>query len=35
MHKEKVISTQNAKKANNKEHKLNGSTKETSDKTGQ
>jgi len=35
MHKEKVLSTQNANKANNKEHKLNGSTKENSDKTGQ
>lgn len=35
MHKEKVKSTQNANKANNKEHKLNGSTKENSDKTGQ
>ncbi|XP_034475245.1 monocarboxylate transporter 13 [Drosophila innubila] len=33
MHKEKVLSTQNANKANNKEHKLNGSTKENSDKT--
>lgn len=33
MHKEKVLSTQNANKVNNKEHKLNGSTKETSDKT--
>ncbi|KAH8263059.1 hypothetical protein KR044_003767 [Drosophila immigrans] len=34
MNKEKVVSTQNANKANNKEHKFkNGSTKETSDKT--
>ncbi|EDW12390.1 monocarboxylate transporter 13 [Drosophila mojavensis] len=33
MHKEKVISTQNANKANNKEHKINGTTKESSDKT--
>ncbi|XP_030079104.1 monocarboxylate transporter 13 isoform X1 [Drosophila hydei] len=33
MHKEKVISTQNANKANNKEHKINGTTKENSDKT--
>ncbi|EDW57674.1 monocarboxylate transporter 14 [Drosophila virilis] len=35
MHKEKVISTQNANanKANNKEHKINGATKEKSDKT--
>ncbi|XP_068150718.1 LOW QUALITY PROTEIN: monocarboxylate transporter 12 [Drosophila tropicalis] len=33
MHKEKVISTQNANKANSKDHKLNGTTKENSDKT--
>ncbi|XP_064539112.1 monocarboxylate transporter 13 [Drosophila montana] len=35
MHKEKVISTQNANanKANNKEHKINGATKEKSEKT--
>ncbi|XP_030376737.1 monocarboxylate transporter 13 [Scaptodrosophila lebanonensis] len=33
MHKEKVLSTQNENKANNKEHKLNGATKENSDKT--
>ncbi|ALC38016.1 CG11665 [Drosophila busckii] len=33
MHKEKVKNTQNANKSNNKELKLNGTTKETSDKT--
>lgn len=34
MHKEKVVCTQKSKKVNHREHKLNGTSNETSNKSG-